>query len=58
LHRQQRTFIIVVVLLLLFIYLGYRSHSSGTTDERSREYHRGEINKDKEAWQEKLNQVS
>jgi len=40
-------------LLLLFIYIGYRSHSTEPIIELSNEYHREEINKDKEAWQQK-----
>ncbi len=56
-HRQQRVFIIVVVLLLIFLYIGYRSHSTEPISKISEEFHREEINKDKEAWQQKQNQV-
>jgi len=43
--------------LLLFIYIGYRSHSTEPIIELPNEYHREEINKDKEAWQQKQIQV-
>jgi hypothetical protein len=57
LHRQQRAFIIAVVLLLVFIYFGYRSHSTESISKIPEEFHREEINKEKEAWQQKQNQV-
>ncbi len=43
---------------MLFIYIGYRSHSTAPVMELSQEYHREEINKDKEAWQRKQAQVN
>jgi hypothetical protein len=40
-------------LLLIFIYIGYRSHSTEPIIELPHEYHREEINKDKVEWQRK-----
>ncbi len=45
------------MLLLLFIYIGYRSHSTQPIIELPGEYHRQEINKDKDAWQQKQIEV-
>jgi hypothetical protein len=43
---------------LLFIYIGYRSHSTQPIIELPGEYHRQEINKDKDAWQQKQIEVN
>ncbi|CAF0866742.1 unnamed protein product [Adineta ricciae] len=55
LHRQQRIFIIVLIALLIFVYFGYRSHSTEPIRNLPDDFHlhREEINKDKEAWQRK-----
>ncbi|CAF2379856.1 unnamed protein product [Rotaria sp. Silwood2] len=53
LHRQQRVFLLAVVLLCIFIYIGFRSHSTEKIAKLSEEYHRQEISKEKEAWQRK-----
>ena len=53
-HRQQRAFIIAFVLLTLFLYIGYRSHSTGSITHFPEEHHRAEINKDKEQRQRQL----
>ena len=57
-HRQQRAFIIAVVLLLIFIYFGYRSHSTEPISKIPEEFHREVINKEKEVWQQKQNEVN
>ncbi|CAF3977131.1 unnamed protein product [Adineta steineri] len=42
----------------VFIYFGYRSHATEPANEQPHEYHRDEINKDKEAWQRKQKEES
>ncbi|CAF3502324.1 unnamed protein product [Adineta steineri] len=42
----------------VFIYFGYRSHVTEPANEQLNEYHRDEINKDKEAWQRKQKEES
>jgi hypothetical protein len=39
--------------LIIFLYFGYRSHSTEPIINLPHEHHREEINKDKEAWQQK-----
>jgi hypothetical protein len=43
--------------LLVFIYFGHRSHSTEFISNIPQEYHRDEINKEKEAWQQKQIEV-
>ena len=43
--------------MLIFIYYGYRSHSTEPLDRRSEKYHREKVNQEKEAWQQKQIQV-
>ncbi|UJR35629.1 hypothetical protein I4U23_028379 [Adineta vaga] len=53
LHRQQRIFIIVLIALLIFVYFGYRSHSTEPIKTLPDNSIREEIDREKQAWQRK-----
>lgn len=46
-----------MILLVVILYFALRSHSTKPDEELSHEFHREEIKKEKEAWQQKQTQV-